>query len=386
MQKGGDFIAKGSFGGVYSFNNFILDLLDVLRKMGVSVTEDQLQFQICFSNSPCGETIYAKETFDTYYYKYYTPFVYKVIFDPTERYAEFESLQRVIEVLKLNLKAQGDVDFVKDCTILALVEYEPLAIMTEIVISSHAHDKLVSLIPYARCDGNLGDAENITFREILNIVGNVHRFLNRIEDLHHFDIKPANILYKVKADGGTRNFVLGDYGSISKKRKISTPLTTCPFGPNGNIIPRDKYLEYTAEFGNSILFTSLYTGYEKKYSNKNWSEHGFYTKMDIYSLGITLYMLVKKGQVMSDAVNTVIQIATAFLNPNICLTLGEVLTSTNKYLEQNKRQIGGNKRRKVKLVDGRTRVVYLDDKKHKYIKVDNKKCYLKDIRGKYEYV
>ena len=382
MQKGGDLIAKGSFGGVYSFNNFIDDLLDVLHeKGGRSVTKEQLRFQICFSNPPCGETTYIIETFANYY-NYYTHFVYKVIFDSKERDAELESLQRVIAALRLNLNNPLDVKFVKDCTILALVEYEPPAIMTKIVISSPPpHGELVSLIPYARCDGNLGDAVYITFPEIFNIVDNVRRFLYQIKKLHHFDIKPANILYKAK--DGKRNFILGDYGSISNERNISTPLTTCPFGPLGSIIrSKEDYLKNTDEFSNRTFFESVYTGYETYYNDGQWSDHEFYTKMDIYSLGITLYMLVNEHRVMPDAVGAVLEIVGEFIDPTRCFSLDDVVAFMKKY----KKQGGGHKKKKVKLIDGRTRVVCLDHKKHKYIKVDNKKCYLKDIRGKYEYV
>lgn len=387
MQKGGLKISSGSFGEVYTFEPFVKEIIVLVKTLfGQDLNAADLYFRKYFSDGSSGEQT-TLNRFDDFNYR---RLVYKVIFEPKKRDAELQSLQRVNNaVLNSSLDTQQYVDFVKKYTILALGKLSPPKITIGIVISDSRGD-LFSLIPYARCDGDLSNAENITFPEILNIVDSVCRFLYQINTLHHFDIKPANILY-TQANNGTRNFILGDYGLVSDTFAWKfTPITSCPWCPSGNVINWDTYQNYTQIFNdiNDIndtgFFAYVYNGYKQKYEERSRSDHEFYTKMDIYSLGITLYMLVNENRVVWTDVYNVKQIARAFIDPNTCVSLNDVFAFMSKYNTQY--QGGGNKKKKVKLIDGRTRVVCLDNKKHKYIKVDNKECYLKDIRGKYKYV
>lgn len=144
-------------------------------------------------------------------------------------------------------------------------------------------------IPYTKFDGDVfslitrrptSDGDQLSFHHLLKMMLNVSKFLAIIETshLHHWDIKPSNILYK-REQSGDYDFRLADYAGMSPTMQNS--ITTWSYDPSSyddckwiimakcyltpdDLIPMDNWIK----------------------SNRSNNKNGF--NYDLYSLAITL--------------------------------------------------------------------------------------------------
>lgn len=307
MQRAGKKIAEGHFGAVYTFDGFQNDLIKYFQKH-MNITIDRISFQRCyyFANT-CGSQKYDYDNELNY-----QDLVYKIILNEKEETNEIESINTILKKLNVNIYAsnnsnssdihfdilerrrKGNINFIKDNTIFALVQRSDgqLDIMTHIKMLCHAGKSKyeIKLIPYAKCLGTIDDKRlRLSFVDIIQLVHRVTMMLYNLnnESLHHFDIKPGNILYY--DNNGLVDFKLADYGLVSEEYRTSDISITCPvvISNKNNYFNIINQLYTERNLPNiGINFHELYDDY-RNIQNKEIK----YEKMDIYSLGITLLMI-----------------------------------------------------------------------------------------------
>jgi hypothetical protein len=266
-QSGGDLLAAGHFGQVWTIDK-TNDFYDLFRSI-LKYQPNNIKYKRVFNNKGPGP---VHEIFD-YPHTY---LVYKTIQSRNDYDNELKASKAVYKIFGND---PGEYTILPKCDgdVLEIIE----------IYDEDAPRYKIQAIPYKRCHGTLDKLTFINMNTLIVMLNNIVEFLLQIntKGLHHFDIKPENILYNV-TNNGDIHCVLGDYGLIGDRHVMSDYKITCPMFLNESI--------YISIFNSLKNLNKLPLNEKGKeiYDTYNIQKRLFTNeKADLYSVGATLILI-----------------------------------------------------------------------------------------------